>query len=384
MKREAEIAPAGPASLPDSGGSLWWSRGRGLVGLGRALSIDVGLGRERGSDAWRALREVLAVRRAAGISAVAMGSFTFDPNTAGSVLFVPETVYVDDAPDEGPVIAETGEGDRVRHARGEIDELRWLDGVSAAIRSIEEGALAKVVLARDEVVWRKTPFSERTIAMRLAQTFPECFTFVCDGLVGATPELLVRRKGREVESVVLAGSARRGANPDDDAAVADGLFNSEKEREEHLLALDSVRDALASVCSDVTAPEEPEILRLANVQHLATKITARLDDPAFSVLELVDVLHPTAAVGGVPREVALNRIRDVEGDLRGRYAGPVGWVDAEGDGEWGIALRCALVEGERARLFAGAGVVAGSLPEAELEETRLKFRAMENALGLAR
>lgn len=299
-------------------------------------------------------------------------------------MFVPETVSMGDSLQPEPGIAPMGEGDRVRHARGEIDELRWLDGVSAAIRSIEEGALSKVVLARDEVVWRKTPFSERTIATRLAQTFPECFTFVCDGLVGATPELLVRRSGRQVESVVLAGSARRGSNPVDDAAVADGLFNSEKEREEHLLALDSVRDALASVCSDVDAPKEPEILRLANVQHLATKITARLDAPALSVLELVDILHPTAAVGGVPREAALNRIRDVEGDLRGRYAGPVGWVDAEGDGEWGIALRCAQVEGERARLFAGAGVVAGSLPEAELEETRLKFRAMENALGLAR
>ena len=383
MKQETGLAPSDPAALPDRGGSLWWSRGRGIVGRGRALSIQVGLGSTRGSEAWAELQEVLASRRGAGESAIAIGSFTFDPQVGGSVLYVPEEVSIDEGiPDTA--VPVTGEGDRVRHGRGEMDELRWLDEVSGAIASIEQGALSKVVLARDEVVWSKTPFSERTIAMRLAQTFPECFTFVCDGLVGATPELLIRQRGRDVESVVLAGSARRGNDPDDDAAEAEGLINSDKEREEHSYALESVRDALAGVSSDVIASPEPEILRLANVQHLATRITARLDDPAPSVLQLVDLLHPTAAVGGVPREAALDRIRHAEGNLRGRYAGPVGWVDADGDGEWGIALRCALVAGERARLFAGAGVVAGSLPEAELEETRLKFRAMENALGLVR
>lgn len=385
MKPVTRTAPAGPAALSDQGGSLWWHQGKGIVGRGRAVSIDVGMGSDRGARAWVALRDVLASRSSAGQTAVAMGSFTFDPKITGSVLFVPEAVSIYDTPQ--PFLEDARDKtnlDRVRHARGEMDELRWLDEVSAAIASIEEGALLKVVLARDEVVWSKTAFSERTIAMRLAQTFPQCFTFVCDGLVGATPELLVRRRGREVESLVLAGSARRGSDPDDDAAEADWLFNSAKERSEHSLALDSVRDALKSVCSDVVATPEPAILRLANVQHLATKISARLDDRAPSVLELVDLLHPTAAVGGVPREAALTRIRQAEGNLRGRYAGPVGWVDAEGNGEWGIGLRCALVSGNQAQLFAGAGVVAGSLPEAELEETRLKFRAMENALGLVR
>lgn len=383
MKQETGLAPIGPAALPDRGGSLWWSRGRGIVGRGRAVSIDVGSGPARGSRAWGELRDVLATRSETGESAIAMGSFTFDPEISGSVLYVPEEVSVDEGAAD-PALLTAGEVDRVRHARGEMNELRWLDEVSGAIASIAEGSLSKVVLARDEVVWSKTPFSERTIAMRLAQTFPDCFTFVCDGLVGATPELLIRRRGRDVGSVVLAGSARRGDDPEDDAAEADGLIHSEKEREEHSFALDSVRDALQGVSSDVVASREPEILRLANVQHLATRITARLDDPAPSVLQLVDLLHPTAAVGGVPREAALDRIRRVEGNLRGRYAGPVGWVDAEGDGEWGIALRCALIAGERARLYAGAGVVAGSLPEAELEETRLKFRAMESALGLVR
>lgn len=355
------------------------------MGRGRAASIEVGLGSTRGTRAWEVLRDVLTARRSAGQTDLAIGSFTFDPEMVGSVLFVPEVASIYDAPQ--PVLgdaAQTIDGDRVRHARGEMDELRWLDAVSAAIASIKKGTLSKVVLARDEVVWSKAAFSERTIAMRLAQTFPQCFTFVCDGLVGATPELLVRRRGREVESLVLAGSARRGRDPNDDGAEADRLFNSAKERSEHSLALESVRDALRVACSDVAASTEPEILRLANVQHLATRITGSLDDPAPSVLELLDLLHPTAAVGGVPRDAALTAIRQAEGNLRGRYAGPVGWVDADGNGEWGIALRCALVSGDRARLFAGAGVMAGSFPEAELEETRLKFRAMEGALGLAR
>lgn len=375
----------GPAALRDQGGSLWWSQDKGIVGRGRAVSIDVGLGSTRGARAWEVLRDVLGSCRSAGQTDVAIGSFTFDPEIAGSVLFVPEVACIYDTPQ--PVLGDVAQiidGDRVRHARGEMDELRWIDAVSAAIASIKDGTLSKVVLARDEVIWSKSPFSERTIAMRLAESFPQCFTFVCDGLVGATPELLVRRREREVESLVLAGSARRGRDPDDDIAEADRLFNSAKERAEHSLALGSVRDALSVVCSDVAAPAEPEILRLANVQHLATRVTGTLDDPAPSVLELLDLLHPTAAVGGVPRQAALTRIRQAEGDMRGRYAGPVGWVDADGNGEWGIALRCALVSGDRARLFAGAGVMAGSFPEAELEETRLKFRAMEGALGLVR
>lgn len=385
MKQATGAATAGPAALPDQGGVLWWHQGTGIVGRGRAVSIHVGTGTDRGARAWAELRDLLASRSSAGETAVAMGSFTFDPENTGSVLFVPEVASAFETPQ--PVLEDATDPtdlDRVRYARGEMDELRWLDAVSAAVASIEEAQLSKVVLARDEVVWRKTEFSERTIAMRLAQRFPQCFTFVVDGLVGATPELLVRRRGRDVESLVLAGSARRGGDPDEDAAEAERLFTSPKERSEHSLALDSVRDALTRVCSDISAPSEPEILRLANVQHLASRITARLDDPVPSVLELVDLLHPTAAVGGVPRDAALARIRQAEGNLRGRYAGPVGWVDAEGDGEWGIALRCALVSGNRARLFAGAGVVAASLPEAELEETRLKLRAMENALGLVR
>ena len=382
MKAEARGAAAGPAELPDRGGCLWWRDGTGIVGRGRSLDMEVTRRSDRGTQAWAGLRRELEERRAAGEPAVAMGSFTFDPEEPGSLLFIPEQVTRYDAHVTAVPSPEPQESfDRLRYARGEIDELRWLDEVASAIRAIEHGTLSKVVLARDEVVWSRTPFSERTIAMRLARVFPQCYTFVCDGLVGATPELLVRKRGRSVESLVLAGSARRGSDPQDDATQAESLLTSPKERSEHSLAVASVADVLRELSSDLSVEPEPSILRLANVQHLATTVKARLANEEMSVLEVVDRLHPTAAVGGVPRDTALARIRGVEAGLRGRYAGPVGWVDEQGDGDWGIALRCALLSGTRAQLFAGAGLVAGSLPEVELEETRLKLRAMEGVLG---
>jgi len=360
-------------ALPDRGGCLWWRDGAGLVGRGRAVEIPIGTGGGRAHDAWIALQDSL------GTDSVAFGSFTFDPDVAGSVLFVPEEVERITAL---PALPDRNGVDRPRFAGARIDEVHWMEEVARAVEAVRSTDLSKVVLARDEVLWSRAPFSEREVALRLARAFPGCYTFLCDGLVGATPELLVRRKGREVESVVLAGTARRGADAEEDAAAAATMRSSPKERDEHSLAVGSVVQALRAVCRQIEVEAEPHLLRLPNVQHLATRVTAELDDASVSVLDLLDVLHPTAAVGGVPRGAALDRIRAAEGDLRGRYAGPVGWIDRNGDGEWGIALRCALLMGDRARLFAGAGIVEGSLPEEELEETRLKFRAMEGALGL--
>jgi menaquinone-specific isochorismate synthase len=359
--------------IADRGDALWWRAGEGLIGRGRAASVEVAGGATRASDAWPQLRELLVGDR------VAFGSLTFDPVSEGSVLFVPEVL---ERITELPSLRDDNDGERPRFAGARIDEVRWMEEVALAVEAVRSSPLSKVVLARDEVLWSKAPFSEAAVALRLARAFPGCYTFVCDGLVGATPELLVRRSGTQVGSVVLAGSARRGKDEREDVAEAEALFGSEKEREEHSLAVRSVVEALESVCAEVKADPEPHLLQLRNVQHLATKVSAYLDEDEVSVLHLVDALHPTAAVGGVPRDAALERIRSVEGDLRGRYAGPVGWIDGKGDGEWAIALRCALLTGDRARLFAGAGIVEGSLPEAELEETRLKFRAMEDALGL--
>jgi menaquinone-specific isochorismate synthase len=180
--------------------------------------------------------------------------------------------------------------------------------------------------------------------------------------------------------VPLAGSAARGRDPEDDARIGEELLRSEKNRSEHRLAVESVRDVLAPRCAELRTDAEPWLLRLANVQHLATRLDGELAEPVPSLV-LAGALHPTAAVCGTPTELALDRIRRLEDMDRGRYAGPVGWTDAGGDGEWGIALRCAEVDGHRARLFTGNGLVAGSLPELELEETRLKLLAMQSALG---
>jgi menaquinone-specific isochorismate synthase len=184
---------------------------------------------------------------------------------------------------------------------------------------------------------------------------------------------------------VLAGTMPRSRDPAEDAALGATLLASAKDAEEHEYAAAGVRDALAPLCDLLTVEEQPSLLRLANVQHLATAVTGRLGaarhlGPVQSVLALVDALHPTAAVCGTPTEAAMELIRELEGMDRGRYAGPVGWVDTQGNGEWGIALRCAELDGPRARLFAGCGIVAGSDPAAELAEAQTKFRPMQFAL----
>jgi menaquinone-specific isochorismate synthase len=194
---------------------------------------------------------------------------------------------------------------------------------------------------------------------------------------------LVRRRGLDVESLVLAGSAARGRDAAADGRLGFDLLHSAKDLDEHRPALESVRSVLSEVCSQLGSDAEPFLLKLPNVQHLATKLWGRLASP-LSALELAGSLHPTAAICGTPTTVARELIHSLEGMERARYSGPVGWISASGDGEWGIALRCAELNGGRGRLFAGSGIVKGSLPEAELEETRLKLRAMQAALeGLA-
>lgn len=394
--------------LHDPGGLIWLRGGDGFVAAGTAARIEVGTGPGRFARAGQQLGLLAARARLddplglPGSGLIAMASFTFDDAAGGSVLTVPEVVVgrrsgrgwvtaigtADPHPlPPRPAAPPDRPQDRVRYAGASIPELHWMAAVAGAVERIESGELRKVVLARDHAVWSREPFDARVLARRLARRFPQCITFLCDGLVGATPELLVSRRGRRVDSLVLAGSARRGATPEEDRAVGVDLLASAKDREEHDLAVDSVRDVLAARCGTLEVDPEPWLLRLDNVQHLATRLTGRLEGRAGdatevpTALELAGALHPTAAVGGAPRREALAAIRELEPMDRGRYAAPVGWVDASGDGEFGIALRCAALSGARARLFAGAGIVAGSLPEAELEETRLKLNAMRTAFG---
>jgi len=219
----------------------------------------------------------------------------------------------------------------------------------------------------------------RYLLGRLAAAYPECWTFQVDDMVGATPELLVRRTSDVVLSRVLAGTVKRRGNEGEDASLAKALLGSDKDLEEHEYAVRSVARALAHHCTDLRVPAQPTVLRLSNVQHLATDISGRLADGA-SALALAASLHPTAAVCGSPTERAFAVIRELEGMDRGRYAGPVGWFDSRGDGEFGIALRCAEVRPGSLRLFAGCGIVTGSDPEAELAESRAKFVPIRAAL----
>ena len=224
----------------------------------------------------------------------------------------------------------------------------------------------------------------RLLAHRLRAVDPDAYTFAAptnEGvIVGASPELLVSRRGLEVRSNPLAGSAPRSGDPDEDRANADALVSSAKDREEHAIVVDAVAETLRPFCVELTWDPEPVLRETPNIWHLSTRFRGVLKEPAASALELVAELHPTPAVAGTPRDGALGTIAELEPFDRGRYAGPVGWVDADGDGEWAIALRCAELRGDRATLYAGAGIVADSDPAKELEETERKFRAFLDAL----
>lgn len=402
--RSASIDDPGDlvSRLPDPAAVAWLRRGEGLVGWGEAARLPVGPDDEHGTRFAYAEERLRALFAAAdvdnpvgepGSGPVAFGSFTFDGRSAGSVLIVPRTVL--GRRDGRSWLTTAGDGPgaealtRVRPPRepgdvywgdGTVTAPEWEQAVETAVRAIRAGRLAKVVLTRDLNAWTQTPIDPRVLLRRLAARFPDCFTFSCAGLVGATPELLVRRVGDRVTSLVLAGSAARSADPGEDARLGSALLASTKDVEEHALAVESVRASLARLCAEVSVDTRPSLLVLANVQHLATSVAGRLTSLDTTALGVAAALHPTAAVCGTPTAAALSVVRELEGMDRGRYTGPVGWMDADGNGEWGIALRCAFVEGARARLFAGGGIVAGSDPAAELAETQVKFRAMRHAL----
>lgn len=389
--------------IPEPAPLAWIRNGDGLVAWGTAERIEPGPGPERFARAearFRELSRTAEVTDQVGVPGgglVAVGSFAFDDDAPGSILKVPRVVVgrregttwlttIDPAgaptaspprdPAQPPVVVGR---DRPRYAGSSNPDMHWLEAVATGIERIRRGEAEKIVLARDVAVWSRERFDEVDLARRLTGRFPDCFTFVVDGLVGATPELLVARDGSRVISRVLAGTAGRAEDPERDAAIGQALLDSKKDRWEHDLAVDSVEEVLAPRCRTLTHHETPRLLRLDNVQHLATDFSGELSGDTSSI-ELASALHPTAAVGGTPRGEALKLIRELEGMDRGRYAAPVGWTTPDGDGEWGIALRCAQLEGARARLFAGVGIVSGSLPEDELEETRFKLLAMQHAL----
>ncbi|MGH2707189.1 MAG: isochorismate synthase, partial [Actinomycetota bacterium] len=405
-----DAAPDLLAHLPGTGAILWMRHGEGLAAWGEAALIDPGTGAGRFGRASAAVESLLgeaevtdelgASAAPSGCGPIAFGSFTFDPSCSGSRVVIPSVVMGNL---EGRSwLTLTGRGavprlqevtpralpvapsrlDRCLSTPAAAGERRWLESVRVAREAIHHGRLDKVVLARQVMVESSTALDSRVISRRLASSYPQCFTFCFGEMVGASPELLVRRQASSVLSVVLAGSAPRSEEPAEDARLGDELLGSHKNRWEHDLAVHTVREALSRVCRPLEVDHEPTLALLANVQHLSTEVRGRLRRP-LSALELAGRMHPTAAVCGTPTREALSLIRTLEGSGRGAYAGPVGWVDARGDGEWALALRCAEVSGSRARLFAGAGIVRESDPEAELEETRLKLRPILSALDPA-
>ncbi|WP_110180433.1 isochorismate synthase [Nocardioides solisilvae] len=394
------------ARLPDDRPVSWLRNGEGLVGWGVAAQVRTS-GSTRFSEAdkwWAELVARAEVEDAVdepGTGLVAFGSFAFADAPGDSVLVVPSvvlgrrgavawctTVTPAGEPVPGPAdvlaadVAAPAAPRDVQFADGALNGDQWMSAVADAVTRIQRGDLEKVVLARDLLATAAEPVDVRWPLARLAEQYPTCWTFHVDGFFGATPEMLLRRERGLVTSRVLAGTIRRTGDDERDLALAATLARSSKDLEEHEYAVRSVADALEPHCSSMNVPEAPFVLHLPNVMHLATDVNGVVHDAGtVSSLQLAESLHPSAAVGGTPTGPATALLAELERMDRARYAGPVGWMDASGDGEWGIGLRSAGVEGRVVRLFAGCGIVADSDPEAELAESQAKFVPVRDSLG---
>lgn len=403
VARTVELDPAQPVdllSVAQPSGFLFEREGHGLAGRGVALRVDLeGLGDvERVSEALAGLtvEDDLAL---AGTGAVALGALPFDPGAPASMV-VP-SVLVGRSPDGRQwctTVAPPGSG----HVRALGDgagrpatdqplpdgftltsprsHAQWEATVARAVKAITAGDLEKVVVAREVLVQCNRPIVVHDVLDRLRTLYPGCTVFCVDGFLGASPELLVERHGSTVRCHPLAGTYPRSGDPAVDRQLASQLLASPKERREHRYAVDQITAVLRGLCRELTVPEQPVVMPLRNVVHLGTEIRGVLDEPAPSALELAARLHPTPAVGGTPTAAALDWLTEHEDLARGRYAGPVGWVDCRGDGSFSVGIRSAEVSGANARLFAGVGVVAGSEPRRELIETQLKLQALLAAL----
>ncbi len=401
-----------------------------LAGLGEAVRLTAS-GRDRFTSLARRWRELAAgavedEQAPIGVRAgpIALGGFAFSPDGGASPawagfepgsMVVPEVAIRRSAKDDGSeasvsltLAAMLAPDDTVPErldallARvGELCErpLPMLDpapterhqvasamapehyeaAVARAKALIAEGELEKVVVAREVQVHAPSAFDPAAVLGVLREAFPGCFN-LCVGrgeavLVAASPELLVRREGHRVSTLALAGSTRRSADPAVDDHLGEQLLQNRSYREEHAIVARRIERTLAPHSVWVAASPEPTLVQIANIQHLATPIRAQLADP-IDALELAGLLHPTPAVGGEPRELSTSLIPSLEGLDRGWYAGPIGWTDATGDGEFCIALRCALLRGGLARCYAGNGIVRDSDPAAELAETEVKLQAL--------
>jgi len=384
--------------LPAMNPVSWVRSGEGLVGWGIHATTTVS-GRDRFEKArewWHQQLETFSVSNSvhgSGTGPVLFSSFSFDRNEE-SVLVIPQVIvgqkgsqswitWIGNSP-QPELIDIYKESNRPTYefADGTFSSEEWKKRVAEAISRVATNTVDKVVLARDVIATSTSDIDVRPILIKLAQEYPSTWTFSVDGLVGATPELLLRLSRGMVTSRVLAGTIPKTGDDEKDLALAASLARSSKDLEEHEYAVRSVAQALDPFCSSTNVPESPFVLHLANVMHLATDVTGALVETkqhvdAFSLLKS---LHPSAAVCGTPRNIAFDIIDEIEGMNRGRYAGPVGWIDSSGDGELGIALRCGQIKDHSIQIYAGCGIVAGSNPEKELEESNAKMIPMRSAL----
>jgi menaquinone-specific isochorismate synthase len=423
-----------------SDGILWQHEDFGLAGRGVALRMELPRGLTDAAAVAGVAGSLAAIRRDStvggpGTGAVALGALPFARGAPGS-LVVPRVV-IGRRDGDAWVTTIARAGDRPAAARladrmaadalgglsaprpapsqftltSVMDHDDWGRLVAAAVTRIDDGALGKVVLARQIDVRANRPFVISDVLSRLLALYPTCMVFKVDGFLGASPELLIERRGPHVASHPLAGTIGRSGDLATDEALIAGLLASPKERREHAYVIDDLRATLGPLCESLDVPDKPTVLELRNVSHLATRLSGVLSgvgarpagrpaDPGHgwagpgpsgrkpahpglgvpSALQLVAEVHPTPAVGGTPTDEAVSYIGEVEGFDRGRYAGPVGWMDARGDGNWAIGLRSAHVDGDHATMYAGVGIVAGSRPGIELEETQLKLQALLAAL----
>jgi menaquinone-specific isochorismate synthase len=372
-------------------------RGHGIAGIGEALRLEFS-GPQRMTDAAAAWKRVAAAARVTdplslpGTGLVALGAFAFSDNSARrSVLIVPSVIIGRrdgvswitrvDCDDVLPAEQPIGEDFTMKFNFGPLDRPGYVRAVEAALVHLRSAELSKVVLARSMVGRLPAGADLRVILGDLTLGYPDTYTFAVDGLIGSSPETLVTADHGAVTARVLAGSAPRGVDALTDQDAASTLATSTKDLDEHQYALRSLLASLAPHSRNVTSSEQPFTLKLPNLWHLASDVEGELSDGSSS-LDLIAALHPTAAVAGTPTDRALALIDELEPFDRGRYAGPVGWIGADGDGEWAIALRSAQIdEDDTVTAFAGAGIVANSVPDQELAETRMKFRPIVDAFG---
>lgn len=376
-------------------GMLWRSGATTIVGLGGAdiLPIDRSAGGVDVREALEALRGVDG-GEAPGTGPIGLTALPFDP-AADGVVVVPGAVICETG---GHRYATLGREASLGHLVEEVSETlarpaseppkevrlsldraadTWRDEVVRTARDrLRNSDVEKAVLARLLTLQASSDFAVDRIISDLGRRFEHANLFAVDGFIGASPELLVSRHGRTVRAHPLAGTALRNSDPETDQAMVDALLASTKDRTEHRITIDWLLAELLPFCSYVDAEPAPSIVTLANVHHLGTLVEGLLSEPAASILDLVAAVHPTPAVGGNPQSDALELIAELEGFDRGRYGGPVGWVDAAGNGEFAVSVRTAQVHGSTAAIAAGVGVVAQSDPDAELIETQAKFQAM--------